>query len=75
MESEKMPNLTTADWKKLHGFIDVLEPFEMATKTAEGEKYLTLSAIIPMQSILRDKTTAYSSQRSRQKKRNVFNPE
>ena len=59
MESEKMHNVTASDWKKLRGFADVLKPFEMATKTAEGEKYLTLSCIIPMLSILRKKTTAY----------------
>ena len=59
MESDKMRSVTNADWKKLHCFVDVLQPFKIATKQAEGEKYLTLASIIPMQSVLREKTTAY----------------
>ena len=60
MESPHMRKPTAADWKKLHGFSDVLKPFQTATRIAEGEKYLTLSSVIPMLSILREKTIAYT---------------
>ena len=59
MESEKMHPISTIDWKNGRGFVDVLKPFEKATKIGEGEKYLTLSSIIPMLSILREKTMDY----------------
>ena len=54
-----MESVTAADWKKPHGFADVLRPFQTATKLAEGEKYLTLSSIIPMLTVLREKTVSY----------------
>ena len=60
MESPHMRKPTAADWKKLRGFSDVLKPFQTASRIAEGEKYLTLSSIIPMLSILREKTIAYT---------------
>ena len=59
MESPEMQKPSAADWKKIQGFAEVLKPFETATKVAEGEKYLTLSSVIPMLTILREKTMSY----------------
>ena len=47
------------DWKNGRGFADVLEIFLIATRIQEGEKYLTLSSVIPVLSILHQKTHQY----------------
>ena len=59
IESDKMITLTSADWKKIHGFIAALKPFQAAAKIAEGERYLTSASIIPMLSVIRDKTNTF----------------
>ena len=59
LESDKMIALTAADWKKVHGFIAALQPFQAAAKIAEGERYSTSASIIPMLSVVRNKTNAF----------------
>ena len=54
-----MVSLSAADWKNARGYVDILKPFHDATKIEEGETYVTLSLILPVLSILRDKTQAY----------------
>ena len=51
--------ISAADWKNLRGYIDILKPFHAATKIEQGEQYITLSSVIPVISILHEKTSAY----------------
>ena len=62
-QSEKMIPLTAADWKNARGYVDILKPFHTATKLEEGENYVTLSSVIPVISILHEKTSAYLKNR------------
>lgn len=39
--------LTAAEYKILNELVEVLEPFEYITDLAEGEKYVTISMVIP----------------------------
>ena len=55
--------MTAADWKNVRGYVDILKPFHDATKIEEGESYITLSLIIPVLTILYDKTKAYYQSR------------
>ena len=59
LESERMHALTSIDWKNAKGFSEVLQPFLVASKIEEGEKYLTLSSVIPVLHVLSQKTTSY----------------
>ena len=59
VKSDRMIPLSPIDWKNGKGFADVLQPFLVATKIEEGEKYLTLSSVIPVLHILRQKTMSY----------------
>ena len=46
-------------WNQLPGFVDVLQSFYIATKIEEGEKYVTLSSVIPVVEVLIQRTAAY----------------
>ena len=59
LESDKMIDLTAADWKKIHGYIATMKPLQEAAKMAEGERYLTSGSIIPMLSVLTDRLKAF----------------
>ena len=55
--------LSPSDWKNAQGFVEIMKPFHCATKIEEGETYLTLALVIPVLSILHEKTTAYEKNR------------
>ena len=59
-----MKPLTTIDWRNAHGYIEILQPFHKATKIEESETDLTLPSVIPVISILYDKTKAYIANRA-----------
>ena len=63
VESDKLELMTLVDWKNARGNVDVLQPFITATRHEEGESYLTLSSMIPILTILHEKTTAYTRNR------------
>ena len=56
--------MTAIDWKNARGYFDILKPFHSATKIEEGENYHTAALIIPVISILYDKTLAYTKNRN-----------
>ena len=62
--SDRMTPLTAADWKNARGYVDILKPFHCATKIEEGENYHTAALIIPVLSILHNKTQAYINNRN-----------
>ena len=43
-------NLDYSEWNLVEAIIEVLQPFEWATKTLSGDKYATLSMVIPLMS-------------------------
>ena len=57
-------NISTVDWKNLRGYVDILKPFHAATKIEQGDLYVTLSSVIPVTSILHEKTLAYIRNRN-----------
>ena len=58
-ESPKLRPLSPLDWKNAAGFVEVLRYFAIATKIEEGEQYLTLSSLIPVLIVLRQKLTTF----------------
>ena len=55
--SNSLKPLSPCDWKNAQGYVDILKPFHTATKIEEAENYLTLSSIIPILTILHQKTS------------------
>ncbi|KAH7970899.1 hypothetical protein HPB49_016628 [Dermacentor silvarum] len=53
-----VPNLTPQEWKAVAGLIKALEPIASATKDLSGQKYATLSSVVPFlygtQMVLKD---------------------
>jgi len=45
-----LDNLSNSEWNLVDAIIDVLEPFEWATRALSADKYATLSMIIPLMS-------------------------
>jgi hypothetical protein len=45
---DTLESLLNDDWKLVEAVIEVLAPFEWATRTLSGDKYSTLSLIIPL---------------------------
>jgi len=43
-------NLTNSEWNLKDAVIEVLEPFEWATRALSADKYATLSMVIPLMS-------------------------
>ena len=64
VKSENVVPLSAADWKNAKGYVEILKPFHRATKIEEGEKYVTLSTVIPVLSILHDLTSGYAKDRT-----------
>ncbi|KAH7946188.1 hypothetical protein HPB49_021227 [Dermacentor silvarum] len=53
-----VPNLTPQEWKAVAGLVKALEPIASATKDLSGQKYATLSSVVPFlygtQMVLKD---------------------
>ena len=64
VKSDKMVTIFSSDWKNAKGYVDILKPFHRATKLEEGEKYVTLSTVIPVISILHELTSSYANNRN-----------
>ena len=47
-EDTNLCGLTNSEWKLLDSLIDILQPVEAATRMLSGDKYSTLSLVIPM---------------------------
>ena len=47
-EECRIDGLNAMDWKLLDTLIDILQPVEAATRMLSGDKYATLSLVIPM---------------------------
>lgn len=76
LENKLAPDMLTAiELDSAREFLNVLKPFEIATKIVCGEKYLTTSKIIPVVGIIREKLTAFNSQSksAKQLKSNAMN--
>ena len=56
--------LLPSDWKNTKGYVEILRPFNRSTKIEEGVKYVTLSTVIPVISILYELTSSYSRDRN-----------
>ena len=62
-QSNKMRPISPIDWKNATGYVEIMRYFEIATKIQEGEKYLTLSSLIPVLIVLRQKLNSYIQNR------------
>ncbi|KAG0415974.1 hypothetical protein HPB47_006850 [Ixodes persulcatus] len=53
-----VPNLTPQEWKAVAGLVKALEPIASATTELSGQKYATLSSVVPFlygtQMVLKD---------------------
>ena len=49
--------LADSKWNKLSGIQKLLEPFEKASKLLGGEKYVTISVVLPILAYLRREMT------------------
>lgn len=43
-----IPQLSNQEWRTIDGLINILEPLESATRALSGDKYCTISLIIPL---------------------------
>lgn len=47
-----LDNLTNSEWNMVDAVIEILEPFEWATRALSADKYATLSMVIPLMSAI-----------------------